>query len=137
MEQLSGEALADMMQRCNQYPQYRAAVLFGSNARLREFAASIVQNISWEDHGIESVSRTGAVKFTNGSTIKPYIADQPRLRGVRVNEILYDAEEVSIENAPKFLTVGIYHCAEGEEEIKPTSENDLDAFLNGFKIICG
>lgn len=137
MEQLSGESLASMMQRCNQYPQYRAAVLFGSNSRLREFAASIVQNISLADHGIESVSRAGAIKFTNGSTIKPYVADQSRSRGVRVNEILYDADGLSMESAPKFLTVSIYHCVEGKEEADCTSENDLDTFLSGFKIVCG
>lgn len=128
MEMLNAETLANAMRHCRDYPEYQVVIAIKDHMRLREFLMSIKEHLGYgHNEEIHSISRTGIIKFKNGSYIRPIMSDS-RARGLSANEIIFDESVEDAEAVLARIKKVIYHCVEEEPET-------LDDFLGGFKII--
>lgn len=139
MEVLSANSLTGLMERCIEYPNYKAGVLFNDCSRVKEFLSCIKGEIGDNEcYGVSGISRAGIIKFKNGSYIRPITPDT-KIRGLRINELIYDnlLELAKVEDIINtHIRTVIYHCDEQVTTVSESRSNSsLDDFLKEFKIL--
>lgn len=128
METLTAGTLTTVLTHCRDYPDWCAVIVVRDNSRMREFLKSMKECLNdTSDDDVVSISRSGNIKFKNGSIIRTVLSDS-RARGIRCHEVIYDdkIEEDGGEVSVKINKI-IYHCRE-----EPVT---LDNFLSEFKIV--
>lgn len=135
MRVLTVESLTGMLRRCYEYPNYHGAILFDRNEDKKEFIRTVASQVEGGSvPGIEKITRFGTIKFRNGSEIKAIIAEENKLYGIRVNEVIGDRQYS--DDLMRRLRIELYSC-ENDEDALREDENvcSLDAFLSQFKIL--
>ena len=150
MEILQGGTLSNLIERCDNYKEYKAAIVFANQAQRNMFLDSMREVNALGDALWKVDKRVGGARFNNGSVIKALVYSE-QSKGQRFHEILFD-RAVTVGGIPEEAIYNIYgKCLmpyivsdefSGENSETKDSEKmpykdpdvDLDNFLGTFTI---
>lgn len=141
MEALSIQSFADALTRCHDNQHYKVCVVFGSTVTYIPFINELRRCYSTTSiPGVTTVdvrNDNARIMFQNGSCVEMFVLLENQ-RGKRCNEMLYD-DGLDVDARREILS----HMLVPYRNLKDSSEDqfdeaeELDEFLNGFRIVDG
>lgn len=141
MEALSIQSFADALTRCHDNQHYKVCVVFGSTVTYIPFINELRRCYSTTSiPGVTAVdvrNDNARIMFQNGSCVEMFVLLENQ-RGRRCNEMLYD-DRLDVDARREILS----HMLVPYRNLKDNSEDqfdeaeELDEFLNGFRIVDG
>lgn len=141
MEALSVQSFADALTRCHDNQHYKVCVVFGSTVTYIPFINELRRCYSTTSiPGVTTVdvrNDNARVMFHNGSRVEMFVLRENQ-RGRRCHEMLYD-DGLDMDAHRGILC----HMLVPYRNLKDSSEDqfdeaeELDEFLNGFRIVDG
>lgn len=141
MEALSVQSFADALTRCHDNQHYKVCVVFGSTVTYIPFINELRRCYSTTSiPGVTTVdvrNDNARIMFHNGSCVEMFVLRENQ-RGRRCNEMLYD-DGLDVDAHRNILG----HMLVPYRNLKDSSEDpfdeaeELDEFLNGFRIVDG
>ena len=139
MEALSVQSFADALTRCHDNQHYKVCVVFGStvtyipflNELHRCYSTTSIPGVTAVDARADSTR----IMFHNGSCVEMFVLLENQ-RGRRCNEMLYD-DGLDVDAHRDILgrmLVPYRNLKDSSEDTFDEAE-ELDEFLNGFKIV--
>lgn len=139
MEALSVQSFADALTRCHDNQHYKVCVVFGSTVTYIPFLNELHRCYSTTSiPGVTTVDAredSARIIFHNGSCVEMFVLRENH-RGRRCNEMLYD-DGLDVDAHRDILC----HMLVPYRNLKDSGEDtfdeaeELDEFLNGFKIV--
>lgn len=150
MEILKSGTLSNLIERCDNYKGYKAAIVFANQAQRNMFLDSMRDMNALGDALWKVDKRIGGARFNNGSVIKALVYSE-QSKGQRFHEILFDravaVSEISEDVVYKIYGRCLMPYIVGDEYSDENSETkisgkmnykdpdvDLDDFLGTFTI---
>lgn len=148
MEALSVQSFADALTRCHDNQHYKVCVVFEStvtyipfiNELRRCYSGNYSHKSTTSIPGVTTVdvrNDNARIMFHNGSCVEMFVFRENQ-RGRRCNEMLYD-DGLDVDARREILS----HMLVPYRNLKDSSEDqfdeaeELDEFLNGFRIVDG
>lgn len=141
MEALSIQSFADALTRCHNNQHYKVCVVFGSTVTYIPFINELRRCYSTTSiPGVTTVdvrNDNARIMFQNGSCVEMFVLLENQ-RGRRCNEMLYD-DRLDVDARREILSHMLvpYRNLKDSSEDKFDEAEELDEFLNGFRIVDG
>lgn len=128
MECFTEESVANMLEKCAEYPNYKGAILVRTRRDTSQFERILAKIFYDFSSAVDHTTKT-SLHFKNGSLLRVMSVAQPRQRKVTVHEVLYGVD--CAEEMP-WLRVVQFPFAAFTVDI---GDDVLTAFLSEFKVI--
>lgn len=141
MEALSVQSFADALTRCHDNQHYKVCVVFGSTVTYIPFLNELHRCYSTTSiPGVATVdfrNDNSRIMFHNGSCVEMFVLRENQ-RGRKCNEMLYD-DGLDVDARRYILGPMLvpYRNLKDSSEDQFDETEELDEFLNGFRIVDG
>ena len=141
MEALSVQSFADALTRCHDNQHYKVCVVFESTVTYIPFINELRRCYSTTSiPGVTTVdvkNDNARIMFHNGSCVEMFVLRENQ-HGRRCNEMLYD-DGLDVDARREILSPMLvpYRNLKDSSEDQFDETEELDEFLNGFRIVDG